>query len=45
VDAGARLDAKDTAYGGAPLGWTEYAGDKKPYREIATYLRDHQPRE
>jgi peptide-methionine (S)-S-oxide reductase len=27
-------------YGGTPLGWAEYAGDKHPYNEIAAYLRD-----
>ncbi len=45
VEAGARLDAKDTAYGGTPLGWAEYSGDKQPYSEIAAYLRDRQQRE
>ena len=39
VDAGARLDVKDTAYGGTPLGWAEYSGKKHPYDEIAAYLR------
>jgi peptide-methionine (S)-S-oxide reductase len=45
VEAGARLDASDTAYGGTPLGWADYAGDKQPYNEIAIYLRDRQCRE
>jgi peptide-methionine (S)-S-oxide reductase len=45
VEAGARLDARDTAYGGTPLGWAEYSGDKQPYNEIAIYLRDRQCRE
>jgi peptide-methionine (S)-S-oxide reductase len=40
VEAGALLDARDSAYGGTPLGWAEYAGDKHPYNEIAAYLRD-----
>jgi hypothetical protein len=35
VDAGADLDAKDTAYGGTPLGWAEYGRQA----EIARYLR------
>lgn len=45
VEAGARLDARDTAYGGTPLGWAEYSGDKQSYIEIVTYLRDRQQRE
>jgi ankyrin repeat protein len=40
VEAGARLDVRDTVYGGTPLGWAEYSGDKQPYGEIAAYLRD-----
>jgi hypothetical protein len=39
VEAGARLDARDTVYDGTPLGWAEYAGNKPPYDEIAGYLR------
>jgi ankyrin repeat protein len=39
VEAGARLDARDTAYGGTPLGWAEYSGDQPPYDAIAAYLR------
>ena len=45
VDAGARLDFKDKAYGGTPLGWAEYAlsdGNADParqYAEIAAWLR------
>jgi peptide-methionine (S)-S-oxide reductase len=39
VEAGARLDVKDTAYGGTPLGWAESSGKKHPYDEIAAYLR------
>jgi peptide-methionine (S)-S-oxide reductase len=42
VEAGASLDARDTAYGGTPLGWAEYAGNKPPYDEIAAYLRQRQ---
>ena len=32
---GAALDAKDTVYGGTPLGWAEYGKQA----EIAEYLR------
>ena len=46
VDAGARLDITDTAWGGTPLGWAEhYLGEGqadargKEYAEIAAYLR------
>lgn len=39
VEAGARLDARDTAYGGTPLGWAEYAGAREPHAGIAAYLR------
>ena len=35
VDAGAALDARDTVYGGTPLGWAEYGKQA----EIARYLR------
>ena len=35
VEAGAALDAKDTIYGGTPLGWAEYG----KHAEIAAYLR------
>jgi peptide-methionine (S)-S-oxide reductase len=41
VEAGASLDARDTAYNGTPLGWAEYAG-KPPHAEIAAYLRARQ---
>jgi peptide-methionine (S)-S-oxide reductase len=44
VEAGARLDARDTAYGGTPLGWAEYSGQKHPFDEIAEYLRDRENR-
>jgi peptide-methionine (S)-S-oxide reductase len=43
VEAGARLDARDTVHGGTPLGWAEYSGDTPPYREIAAYLRARNP--
>jgi peptide-methionine (S)-S-oxide reductase len=36
VERGADLDAKDTVYGGTPLGWAEYG----KYAEIADYLRE-----
>jgi peptide-methionine (S)-S-oxide reductase len=36
IDAGANLNAKDTAWNGTPLGWAEY-GNRK---EIAEYLKD-----
>jgi hypothetical protein len=39
VEAGARLDARDTAYDGTPLEWAEYSGDKPEYSSIAAYLR------
>jgi len=42
VEAGARLDLRDTAYGGTPLGWAEYAGGKDPYAGIAAYLRERE---
>ena len=35
VEAGARLDIRDTVYRGTPLGWAEYSGSKSPYAEIA----------
>lgn len=35
VEAGARLDIKDTLFGGTPLGWAEHLGRA----EIAAYLR------
>jgi len=40
VDAGANLDARDTAYQGAPLDWAEYSGGKPQYDAIASYLRE-----
>lgn len=46
VEAGAKLDTKDTAEHATPLGWAEYAGslpkksgDKNQFGEIAAYLR------
>ena len=46
VDAGANLNAVDTAWSGTPLGWAEYYvgqhkrdGRAKQYAEIADYLR------
>lgn len=49
VEAGAELDAKDSAWKGTPLGWAEhYVGEskgdnaKKQYPEIAAYLRAKQ---
>jgi ankyrin repeat protein len=39
VEAGANLEAKDTAYGGTPLGWAEYAGNADRFASIAVYLR------
>ncbi len=36
VEAGAAVAAKDTVYGGTPLGWADYA----KHAEIAEYLRD-----
>jgi len=41
VERGARLDIKDTAYQGTPLGWAEHGGRK----EIAEYLREQGGRE
>jgi hypothetical protein len=38
VEAGAALGAKDTVYGGTPLGWAEYA----KHAEIADYLREEE---
>jgi ankyrin repeat protein len=35
VERGARLDIKDTVYGGTPLGWANHGGRT----EIAEYLR------
>jgi peptide-methionine (S)-S-oxide reductase len=45
VEAGARLDTKDKANQGTPLGWADYAaeggGDRaRQYAEIAAYLRE-----
>jgi peptide-methionine (S)-S-oxide reductase len=45
VEAGARLDTKDTGEDSTPLGWAEYAAqgdnDRAPqYAEIAAYLRE-----
>jgi ankyrin repeat protein len=37
VERGARLDIKDTIYGGTPLGWAHQGGRT----EIADYLRAH----
>ena len=46
VDGGADLNARDTAWGGTPLGWAEHyvsqghgSGPRKQYAEIAAYLR------
>jgi peptide-methionine (S)-S-oxide reductase len=46
VEAGAKLDTKDTAEDATPLGWAEYADSSpkasvegKQFREIAAYLR------
>lgn len=46
VEAGARLNAKDTAWNGTPLGWAEHYRQEhgsderaRPYAEIAVYLR------
>lgn len=36
IQRGARLDIRDTIYGGTPLGWAEYGGRK----EIENYLRE-----
>lgn len=45
VEAGARLDQKDTAHGATPLGWAEHyvdelqkGGPARQYAEIAVYL-------
>jgi len=38
VAAGARLDARDTAYDGTPLDWAKHAGNNAPYAEIAAWL-------
>jgi peptide-methionine (S)-S-oxide reductase len=45
VEAGARLDTKDTGEDSTPLGWAEYAAQVKgdratQYAEIAAYLRE-----
>jgi len=47
IDAGARLDKKDSAYGGTPIDWAEhYAGEQKDsagtarYTEILQFLRE-----
>jgi len=46
VEAGARLDRRDTLYGATPLGWARYGeqsqgpAGEKPYAEIAAYLRE-----
>jgi hypothetical protein len=40
VEAGARLDVRDTAHDSTPLGWAEYSGGKKAYDDIAAYLRE-----
>ena len=42
VESGARLDTRDTAYGGTPLGWAEYAGNQDPHAGIAAYLRERE---
>jgi hypothetical protein len=48
VEAGANLATKDSAWGGTPLGWAEYALNEgqagrggNEYAEIASYLRAH----
>jgi peptide-methionine (S)-S-oxide reductase len=48
VEAGAKLETKDTAWNGTPLGWAEYyprthePDDRTVlYAAIAAYLRDH----
>ena len=38
VAAGARLDARDTAYDGTPLDWAKHSGKRSPYAEIAHLL-------
>jgi hypothetical protein len=43
VEAGARLDTRDTVYRGTPLDWAEYLGSTSPYTEIAAYLRSRGP--
>jgi len=47
VDAGARLDTRDRAFDGTPLGWAEYAqglperAERRPqFAAIAAYLRE-----
>jgi hypothetical protein len=47
VEGGAKLDVKDTAWQGTPLGWAEYYqrekksdDDVKRYAGIAAYLRE-----
>jgi peptide-methionine (S)-S-oxide reductase len=40
VDAGADLNARDTAHQGTPLGWAEYSSGKKAFQDIAAYLRE-----
>ncbi|HET7559837.1 MAG TPA: ankyrin repeat domain-containing protein, partial [Limnochordia bacterium] len=42
VEAGARLDVRDTAYRSTPLGWAEHSRGKPSYDEIADYLRRHE---
>ena len=51
VEAGAEPGAKDSAWGGTPLGWAEHYLSEKPgdrhgkqYAEIAAYLRAHADR-
>jgi Ankyrin repeats (3 copies) len=39
VDAGASLDARDTAHDGTPLDWAEYSGGKPQSEAIAALLR------
>jgi peptide-methionine (S)-S-oxide reductase len=39
VGAGADVDARDTVYGGTPLGWAEHSRGKQMVDEIAGYLR------
>jgi hypothetical protein len=41
VEAGARLDTRDTVHHAMPLGWAEYSQGKQAYDEIAAYLRQH----
>ena len=42
VEAGARLDARDTAYNATPLGWAEESRGETRYDEIAEYLRERE---